>query len=296
MYNINGIRKSAYIPAWYLRAVVLNPFEVMENTFDYMKNLQNAKMTQKTNKNVPRRNKYILENILIKYLEIYTLKYIIKFLQNHDNNKKKNWLRTSALESKQSWCQRCICEWAIESAWHVQSLPVGKVVEERATITESSADGGTTENTNGFSVVSGANNVNEPPILEPGGYPAGLPLSESTKVGTEVFVLKGHDPEGSPVKYGIQLTDHFVVNPRTGVITLAKPLNREVSRTLFSFFLVSFPLRRKLSSLFFRQQTVDNVATEACELTNYLKRSFSTINHNYNYKSALDVVLESKSQ
>ncbi|KYN32871.1 Cadherin-87A, partial [Trachymyrmex septentrionalis] len=71
------------------------------------------------------------------------------------------------------------------------------------------------------------NNVNEPPILEAGGYPTGLPLSESTKVGTEVFVLKGHDPEGSPVKYGIQLTDHFVVNPRTGVITLAKPLNRE---------------------------------------------------------------------
>jgi len=70
--------------------------------------------------------------------------------------------------------------------------------------------------------------VNEPPILEAGGYPTGLPLSESTKVGTEVFVLKGHDPEGSPVKYGIQLTDHFVVNPRTGVITLAKPLNREV--------------------------------------------------------------------
>lgn len=78
-------------------------------------------------------------------------------------------------------------------------------------------------------VVAGANNVNEPPILEPNGYPAGLTLSESTKVGTEVFVLKGHDPEGSPVKYGIQLTDHFVVNPRTGVITLAKPLDREVS-------------------------------------------------------------------
>ncbi|XP_029049380.1 cadherin-87A [Osmia bicornis bicornis] len=78
----------------------------------------------------------------------------------------------------------------------------------------------------------GANNVNEPPILEGGGYPAGLPLSESTKVGTEVFVLKGHDPEGSPVKYGIQLTDHFVVNPRTGVITLAKPLNREENDTI----------------------------------------------------------------
>ncbi|XP_076290426.1 cadherin 87A isoform X1 [Lasioglossum baleicum] len=78
----------------------------------------------------------------------------------------------------------------------------------------------------------GANNVNEPPVLESGGYPAGLPLPESTKVGTEVFVLKGHDPEGSPVKYGIQLTDHFAVNPHTGVITLAKPLNREENDTI----------------------------------------------------------------
>ncbi|EZA61425.1 Cadherin-87A [Ooceraea biroi] len=85
-----------------------------------------------------------------------------------------------------------------------------------------------------FLPVPAGNNVNEPPILEAGGYPTGLPLSESTKVGTEVFVLKGHDPEGSPVKYGIQLTDHFVVNPRTGVITLAKPLNREES----SIFLI----------------------------------------------------------
>jgi len=82
-----------------------------------------------------------------------------------------------------------------------------------------------------FFVVPAGNNVNEPPILEAGGYPTGLPLSESTKVGTEVFVLKGHDPEGSPVKYGIQLTDHFVVDPRTGVITLAKPLNREVKHS-----------------------------------------------------------------
>ncbi|KAF7384085.1 hypothetical protein HZH68_014842 [Vespula germanica] len=72
------------------------------------------------------------------------------------------------------------------------------------------------------------NNVNEPPILEAGGYPTGLPLSESTKVGTSVFVLKGYDPEGSPVKYGIQLTDYFVVDSRTGAIKLAKPLNREI--------------------------------------------------------------------
>ncbi|XP_043681793.1 cadherin-87A [Vespula pensylvanica] len=76
------------------------------------------------------------------------------------------------------------------------------------------------------------NNVNEPPILEAGGYPTGLPLSESTKVGTSVFVLKGYDPEGSPVKYGIQLTDYFVVDSRTGAIKLAKPLNREENDTI----------------------------------------------------------------
>lgn len=91
----------------------------------------------------------------------------------------------------------------------------------------------TLENKRFFLIVLAGNNVNEPPILEAGGYPTGLPLSESTKVGTEVFVLKGHDPEGSPVKYGIQLTDHFVVNPRTGVITLAKPLNREVRKKIY---------------------------------------------------------------
>lgn len=84
-------------------------------------------------------------------------------------------------------------------------------------------------------MISVGNNVNEPPILEAGGYPTGLPLSESTKVGTSVFVLKGYDPEGSPVKYGIQLTDYFVVDSRTGAIKLAKPLNREVrSRSLYS--------------------------------------------------------------
>lgn len=83
--------------------------------------------------------------------------------------------------------------------------------------------------------------MNEPPILEAGGYPTGLPLLESTKVGSEVFVLKGHDLEGSPVKYGIQLTDYFVVNPRTGVITLAKPLNREVRKKM------SIGLRRRRS-------------------------------------------------
>ena len=46
-------------------------------------------MIQKTNKNIPRRNKCILENILLNIFKFYILKYIIKFLQSHDNNKKK---------------------------------------------------------------------------------------------------------------------------------------------------------------------------------------------------------------
>ncbi|XP_014205128.1 cadherin-87A [Copidosoma floridanum] len=76
------------------------------------------------------------------------------------------------------------------------------------------------------------NNVNEPPTFEAGGYPMGLTLSETTVVGTKVYTLKGHDPEGSPVKYGIQLTDKFVVDQRSGVVTLAKPLDREELDTI----------------------------------------------------------------
>ena len=39
-------------------------------------------MIQKTNRNIPRRNKYILENILLNIFKFYILKYIIKFLQS----------------------------------------------------------------------------------------------------------------------------------------------------------------------------------------------------------------------
>ena len=48
-------------------------------------------MIQKTstNKNISRRNKYILENTLLNIFKVYILKYIIKFLQSHDNNEKK---------------------------------------------------------------------------------------------------------------------------------------------------------------------------------------------------------------
>ena len=46
-------------------------------------------MIQNTNKNIPRRNKYILENILLNIFKFYIVKYIIKFLQSRDNNKQK---------------------------------------------------------------------------------------------------------------------------------------------------------------------------------------------------------------
>ena len=43
-------------------------------------------MIQKTKKNMPRKNKYILENILLNIFKFYILKYIVKFLQSHDSN------------------------------------------------------------------------------------------------------------------------------------------------------------------------------------------------------------------
>ncbi|XP_058810290.1 cadherin-87A isoform X2 [Phymastichus coffea] len=79
---------------------------------------------------------------------------------------------------------------------------------------------------------AGSGNVNEPPTFETGGYPVGKILSEATPVGSEVFRLKGHDPEGSLVKYGIQLNEKFIVDERTGLMTLAKPLDREELDTI----------------------------------------------------------------
>ena len=49
-------------------------------------------MIQKANKNIPRGNKYILENVLLNIFKFYILKYIIKFLQSHDNNNNKKKL------------------------------------------------------------------------------------------------------------------------------------------------------------------------------------------------------------
>ena len=56
-----------------------------------MENLRNTEINDpKTNKNIPRRNKYISENILLNIFKFYILKYFIKLFQSHDSDNKKN--------------------------------------------------------------------------------------------------------------------------------------------------------------------------------------------------------------
>ena len=65
---------------------VLNLFEVREHFWLY-REYKEKKI--KLYKDIPRRNKYILENILLNILKFYILKYIIKFRQSRDNNRKE---------------------------------------------------------------------------------------------------------------------------------------------------------------------------------------------------------------
>lgn len=53
-------------------------------------------------------------------------------------------------------------------------------------------------------------------------------VSEDTPVGAAVYTLKGADPEGGPVKYGLSGSDRLRVDPSSGVVTIARPLDREV--------------------------------------------------------------------
>ena len=52
-------------------------------------------------------------------------------------------------------------------------------------------------------------------------------LEENTPVGSPVYTLQGMDPEGSEVRFGIEGTDTFKVDPQTGVVTVAKNIDRE---------------------------------------------------------------------
>lgn len=48
-------------------------------------------------------------------------------------------------------------------------------------------------------------------------------------MGTPVYTLRAVDPEGSGLRYGIMGTDKLAVDDRTGVVTVVKPIDREVN-------------------------------------------------------------------
>ena len=52
-------------------------------------------------------------------------------------------------------------------------------------------------------------------------------IVENTPVGTVIYTLKGEDPEDSAVRFGLQGTDKFSVDPVTGDVTVVKDIDRE---------------------------------------------------------------------
>ncbi|XP_021944400.1 cadherin-87A [Folsomia candida] len=57
-------------------------------------------------------------------------------------------------------------------------------------------------------------------------------IPENTPLGTIVYTLKGVDPEGSPVKFGLMGTDRLKVDEKTGVVTVVKVIDRETTDRL----------------------------------------------------------------
>ena len=73
--------------------------------------------------------------------------------------------------------------------------------------------------------------LNRSPSFLPGGDMKGFTVNENTKVGTEVYQLKGTDPDGKKIFYYIS-GDTFSVNKDTGVVTLIRELDREKEASL----------------------------------------------------------------
>ncbi|XP_065199853.1 cadherin-87A [Planococcus citri] len=57
-------------------------------------------------------------------------------------------------------------------------------------------------------------------------------ILEDTPVGAIIGTLSGTDPEGSELRYGIENTDFFSVDPITGEVKLKKSLNREANASM----------------------------------------------------------------
>ncbi|CAK1552466.1 unnamed protein product [Leptosia nina] len=81
-------------------------------------------------------------------------------------------------------------------------------------------------------VLCGAQVINRAPHFVPqSGDMSQFSVAEDTAVGTPVYQLKGIDPDNSPLRYSIS-GQYFSVDPVTGVVTLAKSLNREKQTSL----------------------------------------------------------------
>jgi len=72
---------------------------------------------------------------------------------------------------------------------------------------------------------------NRPPQFLPGGDMARFSISEDTPVGKSVYKLSAIDPEGSRVSYTVS-GQHLNIDRSTGVVTLAKRLDRETIDSL----------------------------------------------------------------
>lgn len=60
-------------------------------------------------------------------------------------------------------------------------------------------------------------------------------INENVPLGTVLGTLQAYDPENSSLTYGIEGTDLFIVNPRTGQVTVRKPIDRETIGSSIKF-------------------------------------------------------------
>ncbi len=103
-----------------------------------------------------------------------------------------------------------------------------------------------------------------PPFLLEGGDLVGFTIREDTPVGSEVYTLRGRDPEGGRLQYTIS-GDYFTVDGDSGVIRLREALDRETVDVVQVVITIQdpafnlIPFRREIRGAF-----VVNVTSSAC--------------------------------